>query len=133
MSSTVPSPHDPIDLTYDPFARFRRGLQPVDDLLTVRTAFSEDTYVLALYGELDLSTVGEVSRELVRAEATGASEIVIDLSALHFMDSTGIQLLMEAHARSRADGDRLRLLRGPAEVQRALEICGLDRELPFID
>ncbi len=132
MSSTAPLPYHPTEVSYDPFAAARAGREG-DELLTVRTAFSEGTYVVAVYGELDLSTVAEVARELLRAEASSATEIVVDLSALHFMDSTGIRLLCEAHARSRADGDRLRLLRGPGEVQRALEICGLDRQLPFLD
>jgi anti-sigma B factor antagonist len=131
VSNTSPLPPNPMDSTHD-------GLVAVpvpprgDDLLTVRSAFSDGTYVIALYGELDLSTVAEVRRHILRAEATSAAEIVIDLSAVHFMDSTGITLLHEAHRRSQADGNRLRLLRGPAEVQRALEICGLDRQLPFL-
>lgn len=114
MSSTAPSPHD-------------------GDLLTVRSCLSDGAYVIAVYGELDVSTVAEVREHLLRAEASDASEIVVDLSALHFMDSTGVHLLHEAHLRSRADGDRLRMLRGPAEVHRVLEICGLERELPFLD
>jgi anti-sigma B factor antagonist len=132
VSSNAPLPHDPPDLAHDRFADFppqvRRG-----DLLTVRTAFSEGTYLVAVCGELDLSTVAELRRELSRAEGSRASEIVVDLSALHFIDSTGIRLLLETHTRSQADGNRLRLLRGRAPVQRALEICGLDRELPFLD
>jgi anti-anti-sigma factor len=133
VSSTAPSSHDPMDLMDDPFAVFGGGVRAVDDLLTVRTAFADGTYLVAAYGELDVSTVDELRRHLLRAEATDAREIVVDLSALHFMDSTGIRLLLEAHARSQANGGRLGILRGSAPVHRAVEICGLDRTLPFLD
>jgi anti-sigma B factor antagonist len=133
VSSTAPSPHDPADLTHGPFAVIQGGSRSTDDLLTVRAAFADGTYLIAAYGELDISTVDQLRSYLVRAEASDALQIVIDLSALHFMDSTGISLLLEAHARSRADGGRLRLLRGSGPVQRAMEICGVDRTLPFLD
>jgi anti-anti-sigma factor len=103
------------------------------ELLNVRTAFTDGTYVIAAYGELDVGSAAEVERHLRRAEASDAREIVLDLSALRFMDSTGVHLICAADARSRADGNRLRLLRGPACVQRVLEICGLQRALPFAD
>jgi anti-anti-sigma factor len=133
VSRPVPPSHDPQNSLSERLAAVRAELSDSDDLLTIRTAFSQDTYVIAVYGELDVSTVPEVRRELIRAESTSASEIVIDLSALHFMDSTGVHLLVEAHSRSQSDGNRLRLLRGTSHVQRVLEICGMDRELPFLD
>jgi anti-anti-sigma factor len=133
VSSTAPSSQEPIDLTSRRMAVIEGHRRSDDELLTVRTAFEEGTYLIAVYGELDISTVAELQRHLSSAEATDAREIVVDLSALHFMDSTGIRLLFEAHSRSRADGDRLRLLRGSPSVHRAVEICGLDRTLPFLD
>ncbi|MEA2194497.1 MAG: anti-sigma factor antagonist [Solirubrobacteraceae bacterium] len=82
---------------------------------------------------MDLSNAGEVERELLNAEATDARTILVDLSGLGFMDSTGIRLLIAADARSRADGDRLRLTRPPAQVLRVLCIAGIDALLPFSD
>jgi anti-anti-sigma factor len=49
------------------------------------------------------------------------------------MDSTGIRILLSLHSRSRADGDRLLLLRGAPAVQQVLEITGAERLLPFVD
>jgi anti-sigma B factor antagonist len=127
---TAPSPHDPPDLSSQ-FAPLRGTA--ANDLLTVRIAFSGDIYVVAVYGELDMSTEPKLRRELLHAEASGASEIVLDLSALHFIDSSGIKLLCDAHTRSQLDGGRLRLLRGPRQVHRVVELCGLDDDLPFLD
>ena len=110
----------------------RRGAHGREDVLTIRTAFEGGTFVIALYGEVDLSNVDEVDQVLLRAEASDATEIVLDLSGLHFIESAGIRLLVVAHARSRADGNRLSLLRGDEAVQHALDICGLADNLPFV-
>ncbi len=92
-----------------------------------------DVHTIALVGELDLATTDAVQYELLEVEASDALSIVIDLAGLTFMDSTGLRLLIAAHARSRADRHRLVLLRGPRSIQRVLELCGVERLLPFAD
>jgi anti-sigma B factor antagonist len=99
--------------------------------LTIASEREGDTYVIALTGELDLATADAFERVLLRAEATDARSIVVDLSGLSFMDSTGIRLMLSADARSRADGHRLTLLRGPAAVQRVFELTATTDLLPF--
>ena len=99
--------------------------------LEVRSAREGDVHTIALTGEMDLSNAGEVERELLHAESTDARSIVLDLSGLRFMDSTGIRLLIAADARSRADSCRLTLTRPPAAVARVL--CIADGRLPFSD
>jgi anti-sigma B factor antagonist len=84
-------------------------------------------------GELDIATAPEFEAELLRVEATDAHTIVLDLSALEFIDTTGIRLILEAGARSRSDGHRLVLLRPGARVFRVFEICGMADRLPFAD
>ena len=91
------------------------------------------THTIRLFGELDLASADPVTREIERVERTDATEIVLDLAGLTFMDSSGVRLLLTANARSRADANRLTLLRGPASVQRALELCGVEPMLPFAD
>lgn len=92
-----------------------------------------NVHSIRLYGELDVASATSVEDELELVEATDARMIVLDLSGLQYMDSTGIALLLSAHARSRADGDRLTLIRGRADVQRVFELCGLAEVLPFAD
>ena len=101
--------------------------------LAMRSVRDDDVHTIALVGEMDLANAADVERELIRAEATNATKIVVDLSELVFMDSTGIQLLITAHARSRHDGNRLALIRPPARVFRVLTIAGVDGLLPFAD
>lgn len=92
-----------------------------------------DVHSICLFGELDLATAEAVERELERVEATDTAAIIVDLSGLEFMDSSGVRLMLIANARSRADANRLTLLRGPAAVQRVLELSGVERLLPFAD
>jgi anti-sigma B factor antagonist len=101
--------------------------------LTISSERDGDRHTIRLLGELDLANADELQHELERAEASDAQSIVLDLSGLTFMDSTGVQLLLRAHARSRADANRLMLLRGPATVHRVLELTGVATLLPFSD
>jgi anti-anti-sigma factor len=101
-----------------------------DGELSTRSAYDESTFVIALYGELDLSNATTVERLLSHAQATDVEEIVLDLSGLHFIDSTGIRLVCVAH-----QGDverRLRVIPGPENVHRVFTLCGVDETLPFI-
>lgn len=102
-------------------------------LLEIHVARHGDRYVIAALGELDLSTVDAFVHAVREAEATDASRIVLDLSALTFMDSSGLKALLEAHTRSQTDSDRLRVIRGPRRVQRVFELTGADAALPFLD
>lgn len=101
--------------------------------LSMRSEREGDVHTLRLSGELDLATAAEVQRELEHVEATDAESIVLDLSELTFMDSTGVRLLVTAHARARADSNRLTLLRGGRAVQRILQLSGVEALLPFAD
>ncbi len=101
--------------------------------LEIRAERDDDEHVIALTGELDLDGAERVEQELLRAEATDARRIVLDLSDLRFIDSTGIRLILAADARSRADGDRLVLIRGPQAVQRVFELTGIVDLMPFED
>lgn len=101
------------------------------DFLDMRSERSDDRIVIALKGELDLDGADRVTEELERAEASDAAQIVLDLSQLTFMDSSGVRLIVCANLRSRADGDRLRLIRGSPRVQRVFELTGVLDRLPF--
>lgn len=101
--------------------------------LTVRSERDGVLHTISVDGELDLANADDLERELVRVEGTDALSIVLDLSGLQFIDSTVVRLLISAHARSRADSNRLTLLRGPEPVQRVFELTGILDILPFAD
>jgi anti-anti-sigma factor len=87
-----------------------------------------------LFGEMDLSVIGSVDREVQRAEAGDAERIVLDLEELEFLDASGIRLLLHLNARSQRNGGRLRITRARVpQVQRVIELTGASDVLPFAD
>jgi anti-sigma B factor antagonist len=88
-------------------------------------------HTVQLHGEMDLSVVGMVDREVRRVEETDAAKIVLDLDQLDFVDASGLRLLLRLNTRAR---DRLRVTRGrPGQVRRMLELTGVDEILRFAD
>ena len=100
---------------------------------TVHSARDDARYIVSPVGELDMASAWQLERELRRVEASDAEEIVIDLRGVAFIDSTGMQPVLHANARSEMHSKRLKILRGPDQVQRCFEISGLVSRLPFVD
>ncbi len=63
------------------------------------SAVHDDRQVVRIAGELDISNVAEIETELPALEQAGAP-VAIDLSALSFMDSSGIAMLLRTAART---------------------------------
>lgn len=101
--------------------------------LTIRIVRTDSAHVVKLSGELDLATAPHVTDVLGTAEASDAHTVVLDLSRLVFIDSSGLRLIIEADRRLRMNGRQLRLVRGPSQIQRIFEITDTARRLPFID
>lgn len=87
---------------------------------------------VTLRGELDISTAPRLEDDLRRAEASAPPLMVLDLSRLDFMDSSGLRLLIGANTRARDAGRRLVLIRGNEIVQRVLRVTGLDERLEIV-
>jgi len=82
--------------------------------------------VVSLAGELDLYNANAVREALLECCAEEPERLVVDLSAVKFIDSTALGVLIEA--RTRMANRRGFLLAAPGlETRRALEISGLDR------
>ena len=86
---------------------------------------------LVLGGELDMSARFQAEQALDDLLAAPVEQLVVDLGEVTFVDSTGMGLVLEVHDRARSEGFRLRLLRGPDEVQRVFELAGVADVLPF--
>ena len=88
--------------------------------------------VVRLAGELDLYNAHLVRDELIAAAERGPERLIVELSGVTFIDSTGLGVLIEA--RTRLANRRAFLLVGPGlETRRALEISGLDRHFAVHD
>jgi anti-sigma B factor antagonist len=102
--------------------------------LSIRTEREPaELYIAEFYGELDLAGT-EVAEAVLRdCFQADVEEIMVDLSGLDFIDSSGLAVLVESFESDRQDGNRLRFLRGSEPVQRVIEVTGLDSVLPFVD
>jgi anti-anti-sigma factor len=86
-----------------------------------------------LKGELDLASAPKLDDELQRLEEGSPALLVVDLSRLSFMDSSGLRTLLAADSRAREAGRRFVLVRGDDRVQRVLAITRLDERLELVD
>jgi anti-sigma B factor antagonist len=103
------------------------------EILDVRTEDRDGLVHMALVGELDLSSVAKVQEELRRIEAGSPATLVLDLSKLSFLDSTGLRCIVTADERAREDGRRIVIVRGPDAVQRVFAITRLEDRLEMVD
>ena len=103
-----------------------------DELLRCDARIASYGGVLALAGELDMSTVAEVDAQLAALCEQGVRRLVVDLRRLEFIDSTGLRLLVTWLRRGQDGGPPLAVVPGPSNVQRVLEIAGLDTVLDFV-
>lgn len=103
------------------------------DAFAVHCVRDGDRQILAASGELDLGSAWQFEQELRRAEASDSQEILVDLGGLEFIDSAGMQVVIDASARSRYHSKRLMILSGPEHVHRSFELSELVSQLPFVD
>lgn len=83
--------------------------------------------MLTLHGELDVSSSPVLEDELRRVN--GAALVIIDLTKLEFIDSTGLGVLVKTHQHMLDDGNRMVLIEGGGQVRRLLELTGLAEQL----
>jgi anti-sigma B factor antagonist len=108
----------------------------VSDTPRRRTAFAcpvqhgDDAVVLAPRGELDLATAPAFEAAAEEARAGVHEQLIVDLSGLTFIDSSGMRAILRLHARIGTEM-RLTLLPGPWAVQRVFELAGVASVLPF--
>ena len=118
MSSTQPS--------YDP----QRADRP-QDFSCASCVDGPGFTRVTLGGELDLATAPELAQALTEAP-DGTAVVILDLSELTFMDSTGLHVILSARARLAAAGCRLVLVPGSRHVQRIFEITGTKHQVEFV-
>jgi len=88
---------------------------------------SDDAYVIALSGEVDLYTAPEFKQQLLDVIAKGAKTVVVDFSNTTFIDSTTLGVLVGGVKRLRANDGQLSLVCSDRNITKIFEITGLDR------
>jgi anti-anti-sigma factor len=102
--------------------------------VTVTDSFSHQMLadgrsVLSLSGEFDLATAAEFSEQVGELRRLGARGIVVDLSRVHFFDSTMLGALVREWRRAAELGHALTVVRPQPGVFRGFQIARLDELL----
>jgi len=92
--------------------------------LAARTV--SDHVVLDVGGEIDVYTAPKLRERLIEIVNSGQKHVVVDLSRVEFLDSTGLGVLVGAHRRLRAREGSLRLVCPHERLLKVFRITGLD-------
>jgi anti-sigma B factor antagonist len=97
------------------------------DVRITSAELGPDTCVISLGGELDLASSDRLMEEIDRVLAGDYRRLIVDLSAVTFLDSTALGVLTSAATRVRARGGEIVLVSDDPKVVRVFQITGLDR------
>jgi anti-anti-sigma factor len=113
-------------------ARMNNGVLPQRPEFEVTVSTDDGVRVVAVSGELDLDTMGELN-EVLAADNGLLVTTVVDLRGLTFIDSSGVSGLMAAARRARDAGARLVCVPGPPQIRRVFEMTGIDTVIEWVD
>ncbi|MFF7178331.1 anti-sigma factor antagonist [Streptomyces sp. NPDC008121] len=105
--------------------------QPEPNLDVEVEILDDTTAVLSVGGELDIETATLLHHHLANQFLHGRRHLVMDLSRLAFMDSSGLNVLIRAARDAREAGGDLHLVAPTPAVRRILEITGLTMTTPL--
>ncbi len=92
----------------------------------------ESVLVATVDGEIDSSNAAELRLALSERLPSASSALVLDLTAVTYLDSSGIHLLFDLGRRLAARRQSLRLVVPEgAPMRRVLELCAIDTVAPM--
>jgi anti-sigma B factor antagonist len=103
----------------------------VDLSITITESGSDRT--VRLEGTCDLATAPDLRTALQPLVPPEVQDLIVDVSALEFIDSTGLGVILGAMRRLREGGGHLRIAGASGTVRRVLEITDLDKVIPLVD
>ena len=93
----------------------------------VRASTRGDATVLHVGGEVDVTTADGLRRAVAALAAADVGTVVVDLTAVTFLDATGLGVLAGARRTIAARGGRLRVVVGDPAILRVFRITGMTR------
>jgi anti-sigma B factor antagonist len=117
--------------------RLRQGSvqsrQRYDDGLSCRGYRLDGFAVILAAGEIDLHTAPAFRDEMLTAITRDSPRLIVDLSEVTFLDSSGLAALVSALRRARDEGGWVRLVGPTSGPRKVLRIVQLDRVFPIHD
>lgn len=103
------------------------------ELLAVDHEAREDAVLVRVKGDVDSSTVDELTAHLTAALKLAATHparlVIVDLQSVDFFGSAALNAVLECHEEGRATGTSVRLVADHDNVLRPIEVKELDRIL----
>lgn len=100
--------------------------------MDIRSVYSAGRLLLSLKGELDQHRARQIKAQAEeQMDVFLPRECALDLSGLHFMDSSGIAVILALRKRMEELGGRLILVNIPPQPLRVLEAAGIERIVPI--
>jgi anti-sigma B factor antagonist len=112
--------------------RTRRATD-ADAALQVTARSLKGARVIAIAGEVDVSSVGDVQAHIDAAFADGHALLAIDLTQVTFLDSAVLHALFRTLHRARGVGGDLAVVCVDPSIRRLLEVFGLSNEVEVCD
>lgn len=94
---------------------------------------SDQTVQLALDGRLDIEGTQAIEQSFSFAATIRPLNVIVDLTAVTFLASIGIRLLITAARAQQSRGGRLVLASAQPPVRKVLEAAGVDQLIPLVD
>src|SRR3954452_5670546 len=96
------------------------------------TAERSDGIHVQLTGELDISSASSVESRLIEVEEREPERLILDLTRVNFIDSTGLSMIINADGRAKRAGRRLTIVSGDGVPRRILRTVGLEDRLDVL-
>jgi anti-sigma B factor antagonist len=103
----------------------RQGEQQHHEDLSIHVLVLDELQVFELTGSLDIATSPTVRAALVSASERGSHRLIVDLTRVDFLDSTGLGALIGGQRRAKEFGGEVRLVAKEGQILRLLRITGL--------
>jgi anti-sigma B factor antagonist len=103
------------------------------ETLGIAVSHADGARLVRLTGEFDLAGVEGFERKLAGEPGARGDTLVLDLSGLTFIDSSGLRAVVMVDHRVRAEGKRCLIVRGPERVERVLDLTGVSERLDLVD
>ena len=102
--------------------------------LSLHTYREPDRVRVEVSGELDLSSALVFEEALRRVEEDAPPRLlVLDLRSLKFMDSTGLRVILRAHARAVNQDRKLAIVEGGEAIRRIFRLTGVADRLNLVN
>ena len=98
-------------------------------MLGITEQFRDNWVLLQINGEIDMATGPELRQRIVQYVQEGHAHIIIDLTEVDFIDSTGLGVLIGGLKRTRSHDGDLQCIGLSESLKEMFKLTGLDAVL----